>query len=201
MLLVATSPAFLHHPDSPVHVYCLWSRAKNQLIYWDVLVKGEVWQFNFIRALPQSSKSPERVGWKPNCVTVWEQPFQNDMRKKSVNGNCCLFEASTIQVMYVFTVCRNCFMSLTPRLWSTLCLSHDLMMGTLLRWDSPLRSEGLEEGEEAEADRGVFPAGWLVFRNWTQLAKVSGVQGGPQQEGRGAGTFPCLLSVLLFQTV
>lgn len=74
-------------------------------------------------------------------------------------------------------------------------------MGTLLRWDPPIHPEGLEEGEEAKADGRVVPAGWLVFRNRPQPAEVSGVQGGPQQEGRGAGTFSRLLSLLLFQTV
>lgn len=74
-------------------------------------------------------------------------------------------------------------------------------MVTLLRWDPPIHPEGLEEGEEAKADGRVFPAGWLVFRNRSQPAEVSGVQGDPQQEGRGAGTFSCLLSLLLFQTV
>jgi len=72
---------------------------------------------------------------------------------------------------------------------------------SLLRWDPPLRPEGLEEGEEAEADGRVFSSGRLVCWNWTQPAEVSGVQGDPQQEGGGARTFPRLLPLLLFQTV
>lgn len=70
-----------------------------------------------------------------------------------------------------------------------------------LRWDPPLRPEGLEEGEEAEADGGVIPAGRLVCRDRAQHAEVSGVQSGAQQEGRGAHAFPRLLSLLLLQTV
>lgn len=59
--------------------------------------------------------------------------------------------------------------------WCVLLTVNDLSMYRLLRWHPPLGAEGLEEGEEVEADGGVFPAGRLVFRNWTQPAEVSGV--------------------------
>lgn len=67
-----------------------------------------------------------------------------------------------------------------------------------LRWDPPIHSQGLEEGEEAKANGGVFPAGRLLFRNRPQSAEVPRVPGGPQQERRGAGPFSRLLSLLLF---
>lgn len=74
----------------------------------------------------------------------------------------------------------------------------DQSIMAFLRWDPSIHSKGLEEGEEAKADGGVFPAGRLLLGNRPQSAEVPGVQGGPQQERRGAGPFPRLLSLLLF---
>lgn len=53
------------------------------------------------------------------------------------------------------------------------CAVHELTMCSLLRWHPPLCAEGLEEGEEAQADRRVLSAGRLLFRNRPQPAEVS----------------------------
>ena len=70
-----------------------------------------------------------------------------------------------------------------------------------LRRRPALGAEGLEEGEEAEADGRVVPAGRLVLRDGAQPAEVPGVSGAAQQEGGGAGALARLLPLLLLQTV
>ncbi|KAG5855402.1 hypothetical protein ANANG_G00048690, partial [Anguilla anguilla] len=60
-----------------------------------------------------------------------------------------------------------------------------------------LRAEGLAQGEEAEADGGVLPAGRLLLRDRAQPAEVPRVPGGPQQEGGGARPLARLLPLLL----
>lgn len=69
------------------------------------------------------------------------------------------------------------------------------------RWNPSIHPQGLEESEEAEADRRVLPAGRLVRRDRPQPAEVPGVSGDPQQEGRGAGALSRLLPLLLLQEV